>query len=150
MKEPQVLFATDFSTLSDAALNMAAALTRQMKGRLLIVHVEEPPVAYASGDFYYGVAEPAREHLMEMLDKIHPVGEEIPVERHLLTGAPALAILDFAEKQSVDLIVLGSHGRSGLSRILVGSIAEQVVRHAKCPVLTYKEPAHKLSDAGSE
>ena len=148
MKEPQILFATDFSTMSDAALQLAGALTRQMNGRLLIVHVEEPPVAYSGGEFYYGVAEPAREHLREMLDQVKPTGESFPVEHHLLTGAPGLAILEFAERQGVDLIVLSSHGRTGLARFLLGSIAEQVVRNAHCPVLTFKQPSHALSQAG--
>jgi len=113
----------------------------------LIVHVEEPPLAYSSGEFYYGVADPAREHLREMLDQIKPSGEHVAVEHHLLTGAPGLAILDFAERQGVDLIVLSSHGRTGLARFLLGSIAEQVVRNANCPVLTYKQPTHQLSQA---
>jgi nucleotide-binding universal stress UspA family protein len=147
MKEPQILFATDFSTISDSALQLAGSLARQMHGRLLIVHVEEPPISYSGGQFYYGVADPLREHLREMLEQLKPAGEAVPVEHHLLTGAPGLAILDFAERQGVDLIVLSSHGRTGLARFLLGSIAEQVVRNARCPVLTYKQPSHALSQA---
>ena len=147
MKEPHILSATDFSTLSDGALQLAGALARQMKARLLIAHVEEPPVAYSAGQFYYGIAEPAREHLREMLEQLRPAGDPVPVEHHLLTGAPGLAILDFAQQQGVDMIVLGSHGRTGLARLLLGSIAEQVVRNAHCPVLTFKQPAHSLSQA---
>jgi nucleotide-binding universal stress UspA family protein len=62
------------------------------------------------------------------------------VERRLVIGDPALEILDEAQESKVDLIVMGTHGRSGLGRLLMGSVAESVVRKAACPVLTVKAP----------
>jgi len=62
-------------------------------------------------------------------------------EHKLLVGDPASAIVEAAEEENVDLIVLGTHGRTGLTRLLMGSVAENVVRKAKCPVLTVKHPS---------
>jgi len=140
MKANKIMFCTDFSTTSDRALELAASLARSSGARLLIVHVEEPPVAYTGGQFYYGVAEPAREEQLRMLEQVRPRDSDVPVEHHLLTGAPALAICEFAQKEDVDIIVIGSHGRTGLSRVMMGSVSEQVVRNAPCPVLTFKQP----------
>ena len=64
----------------------------------------------------------------------------VPVERRLLAGDPADAIIRLAESEHIDLIVMGTHGRRGLSRLLMGSVAESVVRVAPCPVLTVKQP----------
>jgi nucleotide-binding universal stress UspA family protein len=64
----------------------------------------------------------------------------VPVERRLLAGDPADAIIRLAESENIDLIVMGTHGRRGLSRLLMGSGAEAVVRAAPCPVLTVKQP----------
>jgi nucleotide-binding universal stress UspA family protein len=76
-----------------------------------------------------------------MLAKVVPAGPAIGYEHRLLAGDPAHAILQCAAKESVDLIVMSTHGRTGFSRLLMGSIAEAVVREAKCPVLTLKQPA---------
>ena len=62
-----------------------------------------------------------------------------------VTGEPAAAIVEFARSENVDLIVMGTHGRTGFSRLLMGSVAEAVVRKAPCPVLTLKEPAAKTA-----
>jgi nucleotide-binding universal stress UspA family protein len=138
----KVLFATDFSQLSDAALGQAAALARDSGAKLLIVHVEEPPSAYGGGELYYGVPEPDHHAVQQMLAKIRPEDPAIPVEHHLLMGDPASEIAELAEKEGVDLIVIGTHGRTGLARLLIGSTAEAVVRKAPCAVLTVKMP-HK-------
>jgi len=67
MPEKTIVFPTDFSTASDAALTHAAALARQSGARLLIVHVEEPPLAYGGGELYYGLPEPSSERILKML-----------------------------------------------------------------------------------
>lgn len=63
-----------------------------------------------------------------------------PTFHTVVMGAPAAALVEFAEKHKVDMIVLGTYGRSGLFRILMGSVAEHVVRHARCPVVTVRHP----------
>lgn len=140
MRAEKILFPTDFSHTSDAALALATALARDTGAKLLIVHVEEPPVAYGGGELYYGIPNPAAADLERMLREIKPTDASVPFEHHLITGDPATAIVRFADREHVDLIVMGTHGRTGLSRLLMGSVAEAVVRRASCPVLTYKEP----------
>jgi len=68
-------------------------------------------------------------------------------EHHLLSGDPGSELVHFAERENIDLIVMGTHGRTGLTRLLMGSVAEAVVRRAPCPVLTLKQPASALAAA---
>ncbi len=136
----KLMFPTDFSECSDAGLEHAATLARDMGASLLIVHVEEPPLAYAGGEMYYGTPEPDTKALETMLQKVRPTDASIPVEHRLVVGSPAHAICDLAEQEGVDMIIMGTHGRTGLKRLLMGSVAEHVVRWAPCPVLTFKEP----------
>jgi len=70
-----------------------------------------------------------------------PSDPSVSFEHKLLAGDPAAAIVEAADQENVDLIVLGTHGRTGLTRLLMGSVAENVVRKAKCPVLTVKHPS---------
>jgi nucleotide-binding universal stress UspA family protein len=145
MKAKKILFPTDFSHTGDAALEMATALARDSGSTLLIVHVEEPPVAYGGGELYYGVPNPATDDLRKMLYEVKPLDPAVPCEHHLIAGDPASSIVRFAEEQQVEMIVLGTHGRTGLSRLLMGSVAEVIVRKAKCPVLTFKQPRERES-----
>jgi universal stress protein A len=136
----KILFPTDFSHASDAALDLATSQARERGATLLIVHVEEPPAAYGGGEMYYGMPDPATEDLNRMLLEVLPTDPAVPYEHHLITGDPAVAIARLAEQENVELIVMGTHGRTGLLRLLMGSVAEAVVRRATCPVLTLKQP----------
>jgi nucleotide-binding universal stress UspA family protein len=143
MKAKKILFPTDFSISSDAPLAYATALARDTGATLLIVHVEEPPLAYGGGEMYYGAPEPDYARLEQMLANVRPTDPAVPCERKLVTGSPAEAIVELAAVEGVDLIVMGTHGRTGLRRLLMGSVAEVVVRTAPCPVLVYRAPAKK-------
>ncbi|MER3416796.1 MAG: universal stress protein [Gemmataceae bacterium] len=136
-----ILHGTDFSEHSAYALELASALARDYGARLVLVHVAPPPVV-----FYGESALPLepKEYLQSVREKLEqiPVGEDIPVERVLLEGDAVDGILRTAEDKGADLIVLGTHGRTGLGRLLLGSVAEQVVRRANCPVLTVRVPVH--------
>jgi nucleotide-binding universal stress UspA family protein len=140
MNVKKILFPTDFSTAGDAALKHATALARDSGASLLIVHVEEPPLAYGTGDLYYGVPDPDRTELETMLKNLRPDDESIACDHRLLVGDPATEIVAIAEAESIDLIVMGTHGRTGLKRLLMGSVAEAIVRRASCPVFTFKLP----------
>jgi nucleotide-binding universal stress UspA family protein len=140
MQADKILFPTDFSHCSDAALPLATSLARDTGAKLLIVHVEEPPVAYGGGEMYYGVPDPATEDLRGMLQRIVPPDPQVAYEHHLVVGEPAAAIAELAKSEGVDLIVMGTHGRTGLRRLLMGSVAEAIVRRAPCPVFIMKEP----------
>ena len=117
----QVMLATDFSPGSDAAAEVARALAAEMGARLHIVHVVPP------------LTDPAYE--AERLERVVArVGS--PCEAALLHGRPGPELLRYARDKGIDLIVVSSHGRSGLSSALLGSVAEQVVRLAPCLVLS--------------
>lgn len=140
-----ILFPTDFSTASDAALEHAATLAKSSGGSLLILHVEEPPLAYGGGELYYGIPEPDSERILKMLEDVRPKDSSVPFTHRLTMGDPAGEIVRIAGEERVDMIVLGTHGRTGVTRLLMGSVAEAVVRRAPCPVLVYRETAAKLA-----
>jgi len=142
MPQPTILFSTDFSHASDAALPHAEALARQQGARLLVVHVEEPPLAYGGGELYYGIAEPDTARIRAMLEAVKPADPTIPFEQRLAMGDPAAEICRIAADEGAELIILGTHGRTGLFRLLMGSVAESILRRAPCPVLVYREPRH--------
>ena len=144
MSATKILFPTDFSTMGQAALELATSLARERDAKLMIVHVEEPPMAYGGGELYYGIEEPNREQLQKMLSEVLPTDPAVGYEHRLVIGSPATAIVYLAERENVAMIVMPTHGRTGLTRVLMGSVAEEVVRKAKCPVLTVKAaPAAK-------
>ncbi len=138
MNTDRILFPTDFSRQDRKALELASALARDRGSTLIIAHVEEPPMAYGGGEFYYGIDEPSRRDLQRMLLEVQPDDPAVPYEHRLVTGAPARAIVDLATQENVSLIVMPTHGRTGLMRLLMGSVAEEVVRKAPCPVLTVR------------
>ena len=150
MDAKKILFPTDFSHTSDAALGLATTLAKQSGATLLIAHVSEPPQVYTGGEFYYGAPEPSVEELERMLSQVVPSDAAVPFEHRLVTGIPSTAIVKLAEDEDVDMIVLGTHGRTGLSRAVMGSVAELVVRRATCPVLTYKSPLKSVDLVGGQ
>ena len=136
-----ILHPTDFSKPSEYALRFACALARDYKARLLLLHVVEPPVYY--GELGMTVPLPADFHegLQNRLSHLAPADCGIPVQTMLVEGNAAREIRRVAEEEHCSLVVLGTHGRTGLSRVLLGSVAEDVVRHSRVPVLTLKTPA---------
>jgi len=138
MNTRKILYPTDFSTTGKTALEMATSLARDSGATLVIMHVEEPPMAYGGGEFYYGLEEPNREELRRMLAEVAPTDPNVPCERRLMIGTPATAIVELAQRENADMIFMATHGRTGLGRVLMGSVAEEVVRKAHCPVLTVK------------
>jgi nucleotide-binding universal stress UspA family protein len=142
-----ILHPTDFSKPSEYALRFACALARDYQARLLVVHVVEPPVYYGELGMTVPLPVDFNKSLEERLSRLVPADSGIPVETFLVEGSASKEILRLAEAQHCDLIVLGTHGRTGLSRVLLGSVAEDVIRHTRLPVLTLKTPA--LLDAVS-
>jgi nucleotide-binding universal stress UspA family protein len=136
-----ILHPTDFSERSGYAFQLACALARDYGARLIVLHVAEPPVIP-----YGGVMTPpppprdSWRALEEQLHRIQAPEPTVHVEHRLEEGGPVAEILRVARETTADLIVMGTHGRTGLGRLLMGSVAEQVVRKAPCPVLTVKTP----------
>ncbi len=145
-----ILVATDFSRPSDAALAYGRALARSFGATLHVVHVVGNISTLAYGADAYAISTPemqqeledaARKQLAELLIDNDPA--PLPTRQVLLTSnAPASAIVDYAGRQHIDLIVTGTNGRGGMAHLLMGSIAERVVRTAPCPVLTVRHPEH--------
>lgn len=140
----RIVVPVDFSDCSNEALRQACDLARRFDSHLHLVHVIEPwlPAAAIAGEFVpdddtYAVEQ--RAQAKRALDSLPPpeFGPK-PVVRALLEGHPAYEILNYASAHAADLIVLGTHGRKGISRWLMGSVAERVVRHAPCAVLVVR------------
>jgi nucleotide-binding universal stress UspA family protein len=146
MKFRKILFPTDFSTKGDEALRYAETLARAGDAVLLIAHVQEPPIAYGEGSFYYGVPNPGEKEVREMLAKIKPHDAKVKYEYRFAEGEPAAEIVTLAKQEAADLIVMSSHGRTGLNRLLMGSVAEVVMRRAPCPVLIVKPAAAEVAE----
>lgn len=141
----QIIFPTDFSVASQAALPYATSLAQNWQANLLIVHVVEGE-KYPSGRWFQkGPQVPAEE--TAQLEATLPADSSVPFEHRMLFGPdtedppnPAGEILMFAKEINADAIVMGTHGRSGIEHLLMGSVAESVVQNATCPVVTIKQP----------
>ena len=135
-----ILHPTDFSERSQDAFGLACALARDYGARLIVLHVADvPTVAYGEG-IVPPNPEESRAAAQEQLDRLRVPRADVRAERRLEQGDPVTEILRVAREAGADLIVLGTHGRTGLGRLLMGSVAEQVVRRAACPVLTVRTP----------
>jgi nucleotide-binding universal stress UspA family protein len=140
-----ILHPTDFSTLSEHVLGLACSLARDHGGRLIVLHVAEPPVV----GFGRPMTPPRgdRKALKKELRYVQAPDAKIPFEHRLEVGNPAIEILRVAREVQCDMIVMGTHGRRGAARLLMGSVAEHVVRKAHCPVLVVTIPHPENPDA---
>ena len=149
----KILVGTDFSEPSDAARRTAIELARRLGAELEIVHVEEPLPAYAFSEgalpdlprLQEEVRSWAEREVEQQAKEARAAG--VPVTTAVLLGTPANAIVEAARTDGADLIVVGTHGRTGFERILLGSVAERVVRTASCPVLTVRNTPGAQQDA---
>jgi nucleotide-binding universal stress UspA family protein len=140
-----ILVPIDFSANAAAVLEWAAHLAEQHHSQLVLLHAYHLPIdfqqlegAYLPPDFWTQVRDEASENLEKSAAPLREHG--LPVETVVREGYPATAIEDEARERSVDLIVIGTRGHSGLKHLLLGSVAERVVQKAPCPVLTVKTP----------
>jgi nucleotide-binding universal stress UspA family protein len=147
----RILVPTDFSKHSEVALTYAAALAEKFGAELILLHVVQdlalfipdavavaPPIAAPVEQF----AAAAREALERVARADNLQG--LNVRREVREGTPFYEIIRFAKEGDVDLIVMGTHGHSGLTHVLLGSVTEKVVRKAPCPVLTIRHPEHEF------
>lgn len=135
-----ILHPTDFSERSESAFRLACSLARDYDAQVLVLHAVPPPViVYGNGVV---PLEPAgyEERIKEKLQKMQDSVSTAQVKYKMVDGDPVTEILRTAKEAKSDLVVMGTHGWTGLSRLLMGSVAEGVVRRAPCPVLTVKTP----------
>jgi len=129
----QILVPIDWSKESIQAFEVAASLARENGAQLVVLHVVSlKAVMYGPPSKSY------LDHMREELCRMKPSDPKVHVEYRLAEGDPVAAILTATREANCDLIVMGTHGRRGVRRLLAGSVAEEVVRKAPCPVLTLK------------
>lgn len=133
-----ILHPTDFSEHSEFAFRVASALARDYNARLILLHVIAPPMVVYAGGPVPAEMWPSVEEVKENLRKMEGRTHHVRVESQVMEGDPVDMILRAAEETHSDAIVMGTHGRTALSRLLLGSVAESVIRKAPCPVLTAK------------
>jgi nucleotide-binding universal stress UspA family protein len=137
----------DFSDASHAAMEVAADLARRFGAELVLLHAYPIPgytfpdgSVVASPKMMQDLADQAERHLEEWRVQAERLVGAPRVAAEKGVGEPATEIVSFAKERAMDLLVLGTHGRTGLEHALMGSIAERVVRRAHCPVLTVRPP----------
>ena len=156
IKIERILCPTDFSDFSERAYDYGLSLARHYRAGLYLLHVVRPVIIgypeYAIpdsvNDFYGELREHAEDQLREFA-KVHAEGDVqaiVAVEEGVITES----ILDFARENSIDMIVMGTHGRRGFQRLTLGSVTERVLRRAGCPVLAVRRPAHDFVAPGSK
>lgn len=141
-----ILVPTDFSESADQALAYAVTLADQVGATVHLVHVfVDPDSTGLYTEAYVPMPPEMRGAILtdirrQLADRTATPGRE-KVTTEVLTGAPAQTIVDGARRHRCDLIVMGTHGRHGMAHLLLGSIAERVVRTAECPVLVVRRPS---------
>ena len=136
-----VLFPTDFSPTSEAALPYAVAICRRFRSTLHLAHVlSDAGLLMMTGGVDYvsmgTIYEDAQNEANDKLEKISAHFETIPHHSYIRHGSVWKGLADVIEANEMDMIVVGTHGRTGLGKLLLGSVAEDILRHAPCPVLT--------------
>lgn len=144
----KILCPYDFSESSSHALRYAIEFASTYKAKLYLLHVFDIRVL-DYGEPIYGISIPTGDAIgaikTELANSIpEKVKNELQVETIVVSGVPFYEIIKFANENGIDLIVLGTHGRTGLAHILLGSVAEKVVRKASCPVLTIRHPGQEF------
>lgn len=145
-----ILVATDFGEAADNALTYGKELATRFDATLHVLHVAENVYITAFGaetyasfapDLQRDIEQNAQRRLQEaVLDSDGSGPKTVPVV--MTSSSPAFAVIDYAREHDIDLIIMGTHGRGALGHILMGSVAERVVRLAPCPVLTIRQPEH--------
>ncbi len=149
----RILIPTDFSPPARQAEHYAVALAQKFDAELHVLHVVEDPALPVHGSRYsWAVPDDMLPRLLEQAEHdlklavptadVNLIGHELV--RKIKVGHPVNSIIEYANENQIDLIVIGTHGRSGLSHLLLGSSAEKLVRSATCPVLTVHPSGHQF------
>jgi nucleotide-binding universal stress UspA family protein len=147
MNIQRILASTDFSELSKQGLTSALELAETFGAKLLLLHVVEPPPypvegivpSHLGATLLDDLERQASNDLAQMLSETH--GSMVEVTRRVVAGIPYRKIVEVAEEEKSDLIVMTTHGRTGFSHLVMGSVTEKIVRMAPCPVLTIRPTA---------
>ena len=135
-----ILHPTDFSPQSEAAFDYACSLAREYFSEILLLHVVEPAFEIGAEGMTMPIPSGEPDEAKKRLERVFPLDQRVTVRRQVAVGNPVDEIARIADEGKVDMIVMGTHGRSGLSRLVMGSVAEGVLRKVICPVLFVKAP----------
>lgn len=146
-----ILVPSDFSEPSEAALRYGVALAEAFSSTLHVVHVLEEPVVTAMAPEAYAMSLPGlldelERRSRERLDSLLTEEQRTKFRAKLVSerGSPFVEIVRYAREKDIDLLVMGTHGRGAIAHMLMGSVAERVVRKAPCPVLTVRPSQHEF------
>lgn len=148
VQNPKILVPLDFSKCSEYALEYAKALVKPLHGSLHLIHVIEPPMA--SIEWGYAFEQEAIANSQKFAeDSMQQEAEDLRKQgitaiTEIISGTPYYAIARYAEEQKIDLIIISTHGRRGVERLLMGSTTERVLRMSHCPVLSVHPPREYL------
>jgi nucleotide-binding universal stress UspA family protein len=150
-----ILHPTDFSDTAQGAFELACALARDYSAELVLIHVVPPTRVYAPDGIAVPFPAEGSYDVQARLAHLHADDPHVKTEHRVLQGDPADQILKVAKDCGADVIVMGTHGSTGLTRLLMGSVAETVMRKAPCPVLTVRgkfhiPPAHTTNVAAEQ
>jgi len=140
----KILVPTDFSPHAGEAFRVAENLAKPIGASVVLFHVTRPPAVVSDGDrLLLATGRAAAKDIWDELRKIQPKDPEVRVEHEVILSdrRDATHILQILQEQGCDLIVMGTHGRTGFLHRLFGSVTEDVVRRARCPVMLVKAPA---------
>jgi len=143
----RILTPTDFSDCSGTAIDYACELGVRFEADVHLLHVVETPtlaVPSPGAPIPGNLLEEAEVAAAQELEEYGTGRAELEVSRRIVRGTPFLEIIRYAKQNGIDLIVLGTHGRSGVEHVLIGSVAERVVRKAPCPVLVVRPEGHQF------
>jgi nucleotide-binding universal stress UspA family protein len=149
----KILVPTDFSAHADEAFRVAVTLARSLGAKVTLFHVARPPAVILEGGKL--LSHPDKGETVNLWERFHSIQQTEPtvrVEHEVIVADKpgARHILQLLDKIGCDLIVMGTHGRSGLRHLLLGSVAEEVVRLAHCPVMVVKAPAQTQPTSAPE
>jgi len=148
LKVKRILVPVDFSDCSKKALQYALPLAKEHEAALTLLYVVPP--AYGAGEYggidYAQLEGSMKEGGEKELTKlvVDEVRQEVPADTLVLVGSPAVEIIEAARSLPADLIVISTHGRTGLKHVFLGSVAERVVQRAPCPVFVVREREHEI------
>ena len=141
----RILVPTDFSKCAEKALQYAVPFARQFGAELILLHVIPPTVVLQTSEIMLqGVPETTEEAQVGLDELRNSIARDIASTAQVRRGSPAPEIVDAAKELDIDVIILSTHGRTGLSHVLLGNTVEKVVRRANCPVLVVREHEHEF------
>jgi len=144
----KILVPTDFSEYAQLALQYGISLCREFEAKLILLHVIEDPFYPSTGanfgfdmaDFFDRLEKESEQRMVEMTAEIE--AQQFSVERIITRGTPFMEIIRIAREETIDMIILSTHGRTGLAHVLMGGVTDKVVRKAPCPVLVVRKAQH--------